>query len=866
MNISAASVKVVLHQKELSKVERNLLEDPNLRLKVVNVYTFLTDTLFSNNLLLMLSPDLKIFQQALMKFPVNRGNHWKILYDEFLIKCKEIGADLSGVGEAVKNQSLSTKLEEIKNRRTNEVDSKQKRGAALLKSFKDQLLLKKTETPRNLLKSNIEETVNVNKPCNGEEKQGSGQYETDDTDEAEDDDRDAPQKIMRSLPRESELMVNVERMPRHDNRLTSANPMNQSRILYHQPPGSKPITAYNKVSEAKFPPQMNSFLTSINVTSSTTIQSILWPAVLRLKSVVALAEPGMGNTLGWVLPIVQHCSQPDQYKHLHPGHSPLCIVLCSGVNSVNNIFTIIDSVSRGAGLGIKTLMACSGVTDPHITDFINGSEILVTTPPKLLKLLTDEAIISLDRCCHLIIDDADFVFSHWHRLLDGLFRKWRMSRKKEGKLDQVVVVGHQWSQKLEDFVLTHVNSLRPVFVTSNLLEGMVYGKNQLLLTYVADNSEEIRRSKLMEILKSTVKMKMVICCSALSETRRLKLFLSQHGIQCLVISGGEDMATMKERLDVWQLHSKFPLIVSDEMLPSIAFPGAESGTCLVHWDVPTSSKSTFALRFAFVKHCFQNIFSGHKSQESRVHMFLTPDDEMSFNAMIPFLKRCSVTIPQELTTFIQTKKDVKTEENITLKTQLCLEMVGFGSCSSLESGKCNLRHSLDLSLDTPSSQVTQVIRFTILTMQTPVLYWVRLEDEEFQLSHQKLVLKLAKHFSNTDHHQPLETLKLQSLVAAAGEDGVYRRARLVNQVYQRRGEMEQLVAMVVFLIDSGTEEEVRLDDIAELPEEFGLKYYPAAARRVFISGVVPGDDDRDWGDQVLMHLINRVSLRPSQDK
>ena len=97
-------------------------------------------------------------------------------------------------------------------------------------------------------------------------------------------------------------------------------------------------------------------------------------------------------------------------------------------------------------------------------------------------------------------------------------------------------------------------------------------------------------------------------------------------------------------------------------------------------------------------------------------------------------------------------------------------------------------------------------------------------------------------------------------MAAAGEDGVYKRARLLDKIVERKDEMEKLVGMNVFFLDSGVEEDISLDDIAELPEKFGLHHYPAAARRVVISGVVPGDQDRHWGTHILMHLLPKLNI------
>ena len=104
------------------------------------------------------------------------------------------------------------------------------------------------------------------------------------------------------------------------------------------------------------------------------------------------------------------------------------------------------------------------------------------------------------------------------------------------------------------------------------------------------------------------------------------------------------------------------------------------------------------------------------------------------------------------------------------------------------------------------------------------------------------------------------------IIAAAGDDGVYKRARVVALVYHRKEQMEKLVAVEVFLIDCGVKEEIQLEDVSQLPPQFGLDNYPAGAVRVVVSGVVPGDGDTDWGSQAMMHLLAKLDLGSNKDR
>ena len=51
-------------------------------------------------------------------------------------------------------------------------------------------------------------------------------------------------------------------------------------------------------------------------------------------------------------------------------------------------------------------------------------------------------------------------------------------------------------------------------------------------------------------------------------------------------------------------------MVRDTALPSLAMVGADRGTVLIHWDLPTDSKNTFTftLRFTFIRSGVRSIF------------------------------------------------------------------------------------------------------------------------------------------------------------------------------------------------------------------------------------------------------------------
>ena len=86
------------------------------------------------------------------------------------------------------------------------------------------------------------------------------------------------------------------------------------------------------------------FLSSHGVTTATSIQTAMWPAVSRLSSLVAVAGPGLGKTLGWAVPLVAGLAAGGlQRPGLAPGHSPVAVVLICNVIAVTLSLFLLNS-------------------------------------------------------------------------------------------------------------------------------------------------------------------------------------------------------------------------------------------------------------------------------------------------------------------------------------------------------------------------------------------------------------------------------------------------------------------------------------------------------------------------------------------
>ncbi|HOZ86103.1 MAG TPA: DEAD/DEAH box helicase [Bacteroidia bacterium] len=136
------------------------------------------------------------------------------------------------------------------------------------------------------------------------------------------------------------------------------------------------------------------------------IQTEAIPVILKGKDILGIAPTGSGKTAGFVLPILQRLQILPAAKNRHV--SALVLVptreLAIQVNEVFQLFT------RDLPERIKTLAVYGGVSiNPQMIK-LQGTDILVATPGRLLELIEAKAV-HLSEVKILVLDEADKMLS-----------------------------------------------------------------------------------------------------------------------------------------------------------------------------------------------------------------------------------------------------------------------------------------------------------------------------------------------------------------------------------------------------------------------------------------------------------------------
>ena len=656
------------------------------------------------------------------------------------------------------------------------------------------------------------------------------------------------------MPEQREEVILSHKIPKREK---------QPPVVVHT--AGKSIKRWESVSSLPWNERFRYFLATRGIEKATDVQAVVWPSVSRLSSVLAVAPQSQGKTLSWLLPILDGLSlYPEQYPDLPHGHSPVCLVLCAGVEVATSLHETLRDIIGGADLRVLSLLCCSGAPEPQPADFFNGVDVLIASPARLISLL-DRNLINLQRTCHFVVEDADTTLQVWAQEVQQITVAWKKSRatKPQSSRDQIIAVAEKWSNSLEDFTRTFITkSFNPMVVFANPLEAAVYGKLPMTIEYCESDDNEVKKRKLAAIIQENEQSRVVVCCRDSSTARMVRLYVSELGKKCLTVTTEADVYEIHETLDQ---RNTAVIAVSDPVLPclQLAWAARERGTVLIHWDLPQDSKKYFLFRLMFVTAGLKNILSGCRSQLGRVYFLLSSaDTQPALNTILPFLHRCQTEIPQPLV-----KSYEELREKNALQGPLCLEMVELGNCRHQQTGKCASRHQVHWRLDQPSHLDLQhkIIKFTILQMESPVRYWVRLQQQDTLFT--SLALKMAKHFSKSESRRHLESVSLDTLIAAADMECVYQRARVLELITKEVGdEQEKIVKVKVFMIDKGLEQTVSLSDLASLPAELGVTEFPPCARRLVVSGAVPDERDTHWGVSTTMSLHAMMDLERHQER
>ena len=149
-------------------------------------------------------------------------------------------------------------------------------------------------------------------------------------------------------------------------------------------------------------PALLQSLVDQNFTEPTPIQETAIPAILNRKDVLGIAKTGSGKTAGYVLPILMNLQQSIGAKNRHAN----VLVLVPTRELAEQVKDVFKSFSKALPQPVKTLAVYGGVSINPQMMALQGVNVLVATPGRLLELV-DSNSVHLSGIETLVLDEAD---------------------------------------------------------------------------------------------------------------------------------------------------------------------------------------------------------------------------------------------------------------------------------------------------------------------------------------------------------------------------------------------------------------------------------------------------------------------------
>jgi ATP-dependent RNA helicase RhlE len=139
-----------------------------------------------------------------------------------------------------------------------------------------------------------------------------------------------------------------------------------------------------------------------HIKDPTPIQREAIPAILNKKDVLAIAKTGAGKTLSYVLPLLMNLKPASQLKSRHTN----VLVLVPTRELAEQVKDVFRNFSIPLPEPVKTIAVYGGVSINPQMMALQGVNILVATPGRLLELVDSNAV-NLSTIETLVLDEAD---------------------------------------------------------------------------------------------------------------------------------------------------------------------------------------------------------------------------------------------------------------------------------------------------------------------------------------------------------------------------------------------------------------------------------------------------------------------------
>jgi ATP-dependent RNA helicase RhlE len=307
-----------------------------------------------------------------------------------------------------------------------------------------------------------------------------------------------------------------------------------------------------------------------NYTEPYPIQREAIPAILKRKDILGIARTGSGKTISYVLPVLMNRLGQPVARNRHVN----VLVLVPTRELAIQVSEVFLLFSSGLPERIKTLAVFGGVSINPQMMALQGVNILVATPGRLLELVESKAV-HLSDIDTLILDEADKMLNlGFQEEMNRIFKL--LPRKRQNLL---------FSATLNDDInnITQIVLRDPLIIKTEPEEDY-FDKIQQLGYFV---SEEKKGPLLRYLIKTNNMNQVLVFTSSVYKADNVADKLRKNGIQASAIHSKKSQGARNEALGKFKAGELKVLVATDLISRGIDIKFLP---CVINYELPRSPK------------------------------------------------------------------------------------------------------------------------------------------------------------------------------------------------------------------------------------------------------------------------------------
>lgn len=300
------------------------------------------------------------------------------------------------------------------------------------------------------------------------------------------------------------------------------------------------------------------------------IQEAAIPAILNRKDVLGIAATGSGKTASFVLPLLQNLQSGFVTKNRHVS----VLVVVPTRELAVQVREVFEAFGSGLSTPIKSMAVYGGVSiNPQMIG-LQGVNVLIATPGRLLELVESKAV-HLSDIKTLVLDEADKMLN--------------LGFKEEMKRIFALLPQKRQNLLFSATLSADVDNIKQMLLHNPLVIEIAAKTNTIdLINQLAYSVEEERKGPFLRYLIKTNDWKQVLVfTSSAYKADAVADKLVKNGLDAEAIHGKKSQWARTEALRMFKEGDIQVLVTTDLLARGIDI---EFLPCVINYELPRSPK------------------------------------------------------------------------------------------------------------------------------------------------------------------------------------------------------------------------------------------------------------------------------------